>query len=313
MAVESQPIADGAAAIQPGPPATIVLQQQSQESLPAPPLIKLPEKPTLQLEDFGCTFDQLLGYVLYRHHEVLIPASKLQDHLFQKHEGNFPAHGDRGLVVKNILLSLTALYGLNRSQKYPGPGWESLYPIHKRVYTRKCCSLCPTFFYVQHIRQYSSHFLSHHKGLTKVEWSKLQFFNNLHQPFETQALYLIPNQSSSQLASSVTASVAELESSTPPLQDALDFPPPQFCQELGFLSWVEPLGQHQAVLNYLTATPGTIATKNTSGKKAQLEETLLQVHICLDTYLSSGQDWLFVYHSRLYEKGMTSVWPPENF
>lgn len=297
-------IPDATATVLPDPPMTIMFpEQQSQGSLPASSPIELPDKPTFfQLADFRCRFDRVLGYILCELHEVLIPASLLRTHLSQKHMGDFSAHKDINLIVNNLLLSLKPLYGLDPSQGHPDPKWELLYPIHKRVYAGKRCSQCPTFFYASKAQrtQYGVHWDTSHSEMKKDDWSTLEYFDKLHQPFEIKKLYLIPGQSSFQPPHSATASVAGLESPKLPLQ-ALDPPPPKFCQELGFISWVEPLGQYQVVLNYLTATPGTKATKNTSGKKAQLEATLLQVHIFLDTYLSSGQNWLFVYHSRLHE------------
>jgi len=172
-----------------------------------------------------------------------------------------------------------------------------LYPIHKRVYAGKCCSLCPTFFYANHHRQYASHVNKCHGKKEKVEWVNLEFFDALHQPFDSKVLYLIPSQNQPQPLPSATTYTTELGSQKSPLNGSLDFPPLQFCQDLGFVSWTQSLDQQQAVVNYLTATPGTVTTRNASGKDACLEETLLRVHTFLDNYLSSGQDWLFFHHS----------------
>jgi hypothetical protein len=253
------------------------------------------------LATFRCKFDPVLKYILCEPHELLIPTSQLKKHLTEEHQDDFPAQGDRNALLKSLLSSLTDIYGLDPSQGYPELGWKLLHPVHKRVYSGRCCFLCPTFFHTNQDRQYTTHFNKFHKGMEKVNWAKLQFFDTLHQPFKSGKLYQIPNQGSPLPTLSIATNIAEPDSVVPPLDSPLNPPPPQFCQELGFVSWVEELGLEQEVVNYLTATPGTLATKNTCGKKAQLEKILLRVHHSLNSYLSSGQNWLFIYHSRLQD------------
>jgi len=253
------------------------------------------------LAAFGCEFDSVLGYIHCKRHELLIPTSILQNHLFQEHCDDFPVDRDRKSIVGGLLTSLKDLYGLDPFQGHPQSGWELLYPVHKRVYAGRCCSQCHTFFHTNHRRQYNKHFEECHKGMEKNNWRNLQFFSALHQPFEQKKLYLIPSQNQSPPLPTATTHPTKSGSPKPSPDIPLDFPPPQFCQDLGFVSWTKSLGQEQAVLNYLTATPGTIATKNLSGKDASLEETLFRVHTFLDHYLSSGQNWLFAHHSRLQD------------
>ena len=176
--------------------------------------------------------------------------------------------------MKDLLTSLGSLHNLKLSQKYPAPRWRLQYPIHQKSYPGKHYSLCPTFFSTSHHHLYNKHFELHHMASTKDKWSRFQAFQHLHKSFKAKPLYQILEQSSSH-PPRATISVAELDSTKPSLQTPLNPLPPQFCQGLGFLSWLEPLGQHQAVLSYLTATPGTKSTKNTTGKKAKLEATLL--------------------------------------
>ena len=302
MPIQNQPTDSnrGPAAQQCLPAAVASQQQPPQELLPTSLVVGPSPQSTSQLAIFGCKFDPVLGYILCEPHESLIPASMLKNHLSQEHPDHFLANGGRDTILE-LLPFLKHLYGLEPTQGYPGPEWELLHPIHKRVYAGRRCNLCPTFFHTNQRRDYSRHFEKHHGGMEKVDWSKLQFFNNLHQPFASKKLYLIPSQNNSQQAPGAVTYTTEPESLRLSPKALLDFPPPQFCQELGFVSWLESLGQQQVVLNYLTATPGTPITKGVSGTKLQLEKTLHRVHAFLNDYLSSGQSWLFIHHSRLQD------------
>lgn len=279
------------------PKMTAISQQQ-----PQPPPGSSLEDTSSMLGAFGCEFHPALGYILCKRHEVLVPVCMLKSHLSQEHKDNFSAFEGRKLVIQSLISSLKTHYGLDPAQGYPEAEWKLLYPIHKRVYAGKCCPLCPTFFLTNHDNKYSTHFSSKHNGEEKVKWSRLQFFHSLHQPFGSQegTLYLIPSQDGSH-HSQVASSVEKKEGSKLSQLPSLDFPPPGFCQELGFVSWIKPLDQQQRLINYLTATPGTDIPKSASGTKAQLEKMLLRIHIFLLKYLSSGQEWLHAYHTRLQD------------
>jgi hypothetical protein len=303
-------VTNSVAAVVPSYPSPVAVP--SQQWRQGPPsttsLIGPSEQLASPLVAFGCEWDPTLGYILCKRHEILLPASRLRNHLFEEHRDNFPVHVDRRAMLKDLLLSLEHVHGLEPSQGYPGPEWELLYPIHKRVYAGRRCSLCAIFFHTNQRRNYAKHFNKYHGGAEKIDWSKLQFFSTLHQPFESGQLYLIPSQNNPPPISGTAVNAAEPEtyeaepeSLRLPLKAPPDPPPPQFCQELGFVSWVESLGQQQDVLNYLIATPGTMIVKNMSGKNAGLENTLLRVHTFLDGYLSSGRSWLFVHHGELHD------------
>ena len=88
-----------------------------------------------------------------------------------------------------------------------------------------------------------------------------------------------------------------------PLNTPSTLPPPQFCQTLGYISWIESI-ERPPTYN-LIAIPRIALTRNVSEKDGLLEMTLLRIHTFLKECLGSGGQWIFAHHRKL--KGILQI------
>lgn len=255
----------------------------------------------LVLEQFHCKFDWVHGYVHCILHGHLVPTSLLSRHLSMEHVGDFQGLGPVTQVVEKIQKHLQESYGLEKDQKPPELGWKLKHLIHGNrdiAFSRiKRCPHCPVLF--NESRKLPPHYQNAHPDIAYqgiLQWADLPVAKIAQMPFQGREnlWYEVLDQHQLTEGEAVALSLSNILLPSNPINP---LPPPLFCQELGYVSWIQSL-ERPPIYNLL-AIPGTPLTRNVPGKDGILEKTLLRVHAFLKEYLGSGEQWLFSYHQKL--------------
>jgi hypothetical protein len=263
----------------------------------------------LVLEQFHCTFDRLHGYVLCIPHGCLVPASHLLPHLSKQHISDFEGlQGPANRIVKKVQAHLQESYGLGEDQKTPNIGWtlKHLIPGNRDIaFSRlRRCPDCPALF--AEPCKFLHHTQSDHPnrlGSESRSWEDLSVVDTAQRPFEGWEHFWYEVLDQHPLAEGATAALT-LRDIRLPCNSPSPLPPPLFCQELGYVPWVQSLG-NLPIYNLL-AIPRIPLARNTPGMDGLLETILLRVHTFLEEYLGSGEQWLFSHHRKfqgIFRKG----------
>lgn len=255
----------------------------------------------LILDLFGCTFDKAHKYVFCKQHAFYISSSELYYHLSLQHQHHLENLGPATGVVNKIQKHLYQLHGITADQRPPTSGmvlkWRIPGNRDIKFLNSRRCPQCK-FIFVEP-RQVKVHSQKVHKNDWRdVSWDELAVVEVAQKAFEgKQHIWceVLPELKSIQ-EGVVAPSISDI--SLPPTTLG-PLPPPQFCQDLGYISWIQSMGKDH-VYNLL-AIPGTHLTRGNAGKDGQLERLLLQVHTFLKDYLGSGEKWLYS-HYREFQK-----------
>jgi len=209
--------------------------------------------------------------------------------------------GPANRIVEEVQRHLFESYHIEKDQGPPDLGWimEHQIPGNRNISFsgQKHCPHCPVILTER--RKVLVHFQNAHPDLPESsEWEELPVVKMAQMPFEgTEHLwYEIQGQHCPPEREVAALSLDDVQ--LPPIPFT-PLPPPKFCQELGYISWIQSIGG--PTIPGLLAIPGTPLTKILLGKDQLLEKTLFRIHTFLKEYLGSGERWLFAYHHRLRE------------
>ena len=256
----------------------------------------------LILDQFHCTFDKVHGYIHCISHGCLIPTSLLKKHLSKEHVVDFrELKGSVKGIVEKIKDHLQDSYGLDRDQKLPELNWKlkHLIPQNRDVILsslRNCPHCSIVLDTVAKARSHCQNFHQEIVGCKNLKWKDLPVVKIAQKPFGgwEQLWYEVIGQDQFTEEGGTALGTSDI---SVPLNTPSTLPPPQFCQTLGYISWIESIGRPPTY--NLIAIPRIALTRNVSGKDGLLEKTLLRIHTFLKEYLGTGEQWIFAHHRKL--------------